>query len=581
MRPSSTTSAPLWTTSGSPSPSSSATRRADGCRRPVTSTTRTPQRAGPRDRLARARRERAVAAQQRAVDVERDEPDARGGHGGYSPVHTVTRSITSPGRIRSTTSMPADHLAEERVAPVEVRLRRKRDEELAAAGVLPRQRHAHGAAAVGAARDLAAQRVAGAAVAVAARAAALHDEAGLDAVEAQAVVEAAPRERHEGGRGERRLDDVEVDLDRAVARLQEGARRVERHAGRAGRRGPSPRDSRAARARPAAGPGRSPRRPASRSSVAARARTARDGSRRATSARPARAASSFCAASAATAARRASSSPSPSPRPRRQAARSGSDSPAGERPETASAAATRTPRSGCSRCRLCVSSESLPRAVASAPSTAADDARVLVAQHRVQDPDAHLVAAAAERAGERRAHPEVAVGVHARQHEREVLAVVRRERPERRGADPGIARAPPRRTRRSPSARSGGKPASVRSASRRTTSLGASSSGRGRRRGRARRRCAPSARSACMRDGLVAGPAPAAAARSTAEASRERAQAARGERALLGLVRRGRGHQHRPQLGALEPHRHPGGRPPVEARARAVEERQARRRRRP
>ena len=90
------------------------------------------------------------------------------------------------------------HLAEERVAPVEVRLRRERDEELAAAGVLARERHAHGAAAVGAARDLAAQRVAGAAVAVAARAAALHDEAGLDAVEAQAVVEAAPGERHEG-----------------------------------------------------------------------------------------------------------------------------------------------------------------------------------------------------------------------------------------------------------------------------------------------------------------------------------------------------------------------------------------------
>ena len=59
------------------------------------------------DRLARAGRERAVAAQERAVDVERDEPDARRSHAGYSPVQTVTRSIASPGRIRSTTSIPA------------------------------------------------------------------------------------------------------------------------------------------------------------------------------------------------------------------------------------------------------------------------------------------------------------------------------------------------------------------------------------------------------------------------------------------------------------------------------------------
>ena len=65
------------------------------------------ERAGPRDRLAAARRERAVAAEQRAVDVEGHETDARGGHRSYSPVHSVTRSITSPGRIRSTTSIPA------------------------------------------------------------------------------------------------------------------------------------------------------------------------------------------------------------------------------------------------------------------------------------------------------------------------------------------------------------------------------------------------------------------------------------------------------------------------------------------
>ena len=61
------------------------------------------------DRAPRAGGDRLVAAKQGPVDVEGDETDAAGGRGTdpHSPVQTSTRSITSPGRMRSTASMPA------------------------------------------------------------------------------------------------------------------------------------------------------------------------------------------------------------------------------------------------------------------------------------------------------------------------------------------------------------------------------------------------------------------------------------------------------------------------------------------
>jgi len=56
---------------------------------------------------AGARREVLVAAKQRPVDVEGEEAEAHSlVSNAQSPVQTSTRSITSPGRIRSTTSMP-------------------------------------------------------------------------------------------------------------------------------------------------------------------------------------------------------------------------------------------------------------------------------------------------------------------------------------------------------------------------------------------------------------------------------------------------------------------------------------------
>ena len=68
---------------------------------------------------------------------------------------------------------------------VEVRLRRVRDEELAAAGVRPVERHADGSAQVGPLVELVANRVAGSAFAVAARIAGLDHEVGHHAMEGQ------------------------------------------------------------------------------------------------------------------------------------------------------------------------------------------------------------------------------------------------------------------------------------------------------------------------------------------------------------------------------------------------------------
>ena len=59
-------------------------------------------RARRRHRTPRAGRKGFVVAEQGAVDVEGQEAEAAV----HRPVHTSTRSITSPGRIFSTASMP-------------------------------------------------------------------------------------------------------------------------------------------------------------------------------------------------------------------------------------------------------------------------------------------------------------------------------------------------------------------------------------------------------------------------------------------------------------------------------------------
>ena len=99
-----------------------------------------------------------------------------GSGGGVSPSQIVTLRTTSHGPRRSTTSMPVHHMAEHRIAAVEVRLRGMGDEELAAAGVGPVERHADRATQVRPHIDLVADAVAGAPFTVAPRVPVLHHE---------------------------------------------------------------------------------------------------------------------------------------------------------------------------------------------------------------------------------------------------------------------------------------------------------------------------------------------------------------------------------------------------------------------
>ena len=97
---------------------------------------------------------------------------------------------------------------------------------------LPRQRHADRAAQERPIVELVANRVAGPALAVAARIAVLHHEVRHDAVDLQAVEEALARQRHEVVRRQRRIEHRQLELDRALRRLDErrAARRRARSA---------------------------------------------------------------------------------------------------------------------------------------------------------------------------------------------------------------------------------------------------------------------------------------------------------------------------------------------------------------
>src|SRR3954466_5619662 len=87
-----------------------------------------------------------------------------------------------------------DHLAEDGVPSLEMRLRTIRDEVLAAAGLLSVERHAHRAAQVRPLVELVAERVARPAFAVAARIAVLQHEPGHDAMNAEPIEKAFARE---------------------------------------------------------------------------------------------------------------------------------------------------------------------------------------------------------------------------------------------------------------------------------------------------------------------------------------------------------------------------------------------------
>ena len=125
-----------------------------------------------------------------------------------------------------------DHAPEDGVLGVEVRRVADHDEELGAAGVGPRVRHRHGAAAVVQSADLVGDLVAGAALAVVARVAILREriagldhEAGNHAVEEDPLVELLVRELHEVRDRLRRDVGAQRDADLAhVAHAQHGDR---------------------------------------------------------------------------------------------------------------------------------------------------------------------------------------------------------------------------------------------------------------------------------------------------------------------------------------------------------------------
>src|SRR5262249_39610179 len=116
----------------------------------------------------------------------------------------------------------ADDLPENGIAAIQMRLRRVRDEKLAAAGVLAREGHPDRAASVRPGIDLAADLIAGAALAVAAPVPSLDDEIRHDAVKSQAVEEPPARERDEAVHRDRRVLREEFDLDPAPGGVDRG-----------------------------------------------------------------------------------------------------------------------------------------------------------------------------------------------------------------------------------------------------------------------------------------------------------------------------------------------------------------------
>src|SRR5262245_43798209 len=126
----------------------------------------------------------------------------------HSPDHVAARDAIND--LHS-----ADDPPEDGVAAAQMRLRRVRDEKLAAAGILARKSHPDSAAGVRPGVDLTADLIAGAPLAVAARVASLNDEIRHDAVKSNAVEETSARESDEAVHRDRRVLREEFDLDLA------------------------------------------------------------------------------------------------------------------------------------------------------------------------------------------------------------------------------------------------------------------------------------------------------------------------------------------------------------------------------
>src|SRR5215216_1304208 len=95
------------------------------------------------------------------------------------------------------------------------------DEELAAAGVFPGERHSHGAAQERPLVELIANGKARPSFSITARVSVLDDEVWHHAMNLEPIEEPLARERHETPCGLRRIEDRQLEFDRTLGRLDE------------------------------------------------------------------------------------------------------------------------------------------------------------------------------------------------------------------------------------------------------------------------------------------------------------------------------------------------------------------------
>ena len=99
------------------------------------------------------------------------------------------------------------------------------NEELATAGVLPVECHPNGATQERRLVEFVSQGVSGATFAVCPRVTSLHKIVRNDAVKRQTVIETATSQRHKVVGGHRRVNNVQLQLDRSVISLDVDMRR--------------------------------------------------------------------------------------------------------------------------------------------------------------------------------------------------------------------------------------------------------------------------------------------------------------------------------------------------------------------
>ena len=118
----------------------------------------------------------------------------------------------------------ATQLPEHRIPAIEMRLRRVGHEELTAAGIGTRERHAEGASHVAMRVELVADGIPRSTISVAARIASLNHEIWNHPVEPLPVEVPTPGQRHEVVHGKGRLGGEECQLDGTALRFDSGDR---------------------------------------------------------------------------------------------------------------------------------------------------------------------------------------------------------------------------------------------------------------------------------------------------------------------------------------------------------------------